>query len=148
MKAEIMLRQNLDSVKDIAYTTGFNSAPYFCACFKKEYGRSPLAFKRSSSMVMAKWWRFNDIKHRKPKIYPDMYSITLKKRNKMEILNYRERQGKTFEEIESSSKMMGYSFLLIILIAGCSIFIKQFDKKSAALAKAKQETLNRSQASR
>ncbi|MGL4359173.1 MAG: response regulator transcription factor [Sediminibacterium sp.] len=54
MKAEIMLRQNLGSVKDIAYTTGFNSAPYFCACFKKEYGRSPLAFKRSSSMVMAK----------------------------------------------------------------------------------------------
>lgn len=77
-----------------------------------------------------------------------MYSITLKKRNKMEILNYRERQGKTFEEIESSSKMMGYSFLLLILIDGCSIFIKQFDKKSAALAKAKQETLNRSQASR
>ena len=35
-----MLRQNLGSVKDIAYTTGFNSAPYFCACFKKEYGRS------------------------------------------------------------------------------------------------------------
>lgn len=48
MKAELMLRQNLGSVKDIAYTTGFNSAPYFCACFKKEYGRSPLAFKRSA----------------------------------------------------------------------------------------------------
>lgn len=47
MKAEMMLRQNLGSIKDIAYTTGFNSEPYFCACFKKEYGKSPLAFKKS-----------------------------------------------------------------------------------------------------
>ena len=46
MKAEMMLRQNLGSIKDIAYTTGFNSEPYFCACFKKEYGKSPLAFKK------------------------------------------------------------------------------------------------------
>jgi hypothetical protein len=77
-----------------------------------------------------------------------MYCITLIKRNKMEVLNYRERQGKTFEEIESSSKMMGYSFLLLIIISGCSICIKQFEKKSAALAKAKQEALYRSQVSR
>ncbi len=48
MKAEMMLRQNLGSIKDIAYTTGFNSNPYFCACFKKEYGISPLAFKKSA----------------------------------------------------------------------------------------------------
>lgn len=48
MKAEMMLRQNLGSIKDIAYTTGFNSEPYFCACFKKEYGKSPLAFKKSA----------------------------------------------------------------------------------------------------
>jgi hypothetical protein len=75
-----------------------------------------------------------------------MCYLPLMKRNKMEVLNYRERQGKTFEEIESSSKMMGYSFLLLILIAGCSIFVKQLEKKS--LAKAKQEMLNRSQASR
>ncbi len=47
IKAEMMLRQNLGSVKDIAYTTGFNSEPYFCACFKKEYGVSPLAYKKS-----------------------------------------------------------------------------------------------------
>jgi DNA-binding response OmpR family regulator len=46
IKAEMMLRQNLGSIKDIAYTTGFNSEPYFCACFKKEYGKSPLAFKK------------------------------------------------------------------------------------------------------
>lgn len=75
-----------------------------------------------------------------------MCYLPLMKRNKMEVLNYRERQGKTFEEIESSSKMMGYSFLLLILIAGCSIFVKQLEKKS--LAKTKQEMLNRSQASR
>ncbi len=47
IKAEMMLRQDLGSVKDIAYTTGFNSEPYFCACFKKEYGVSPLAYKKS-----------------------------------------------------------------------------------------------------
>ena len=47
IKAEMMLRQNLGSIKDIAYTAGFNSEPYFCACFKKEYGKSPLAFKKS-----------------------------------------------------------------------------------------------------
>lgn len=47
IKAEMMLRQNLGSIKDIAYTSGFNSEPYFCACFKKEYGKSPLAFKKS-----------------------------------------------------------------------------------------------------
>jgi len=47
MKAEMMLRQNLGSIKDIAYTTGFNSNPYFCAYFKKEYGKSPLVFKKS-----------------------------------------------------------------------------------------------------
>lgn len=45
-KAEMMLRQNLGSIKDIAYSTGFNSAPYFCACFKKEYGVSPMSYKK------------------------------------------------------------------------------------------------------
>jgi DNA-binding response OmpR family regulator len=48
MKAEMMLRQNLGSIKDIAYTAGFNSAPYFCACFKKEYGISPMSFKKEA----------------------------------------------------------------------------------------------------
>jgi hypothetical protein len=77
-----------------------------------------------------------------------MYCVILMKRNKMEVLNYRERQGKTMDEIESSSRMMGYSFLVLLLIAGCSIFFKQFEKKSISIAKAKQETLYRSQASR
>lgn len=49
IKAEMMLRQDLGSIKDIAYTTGFNSAPYFCASFKKEYGKSPLEYKKSLS---------------------------------------------------------------------------------------------------
>lgn len=47
IKSEMMLRQDLGSIKDIAYTTGFNSVPYFCACFKKEYGKSPLEYKKS-----------------------------------------------------------------------------------------------------
>jgi transcriptional regulator GlxA family with amidase domain len=47
IKAEMLLRQDLGSIKDITYTTGFNSVPYFCACFKKQYGKSPLAYKRS-----------------------------------------------------------------------------------------------------
>jgi AraC-like DNA-binding protein len=33
-KAEILLRQNMGSVKDIAYILGFNSVSYFCKCFK------------------------------------------------------------------------------------------------------------------
>ncbi len=49
LKAEMMLRQDLGSIKDIAYTTGFNTSPYFCTCFKKEYGISPLVFKKSIS---------------------------------------------------------------------------------------------------
>ncbi len=49
LKAEMMLRQDLGSIKDIAYTTGFNTSPYFCTCFKKEYGISPLVYKKSMS---------------------------------------------------------------------------------------------------
>lgn len=43
-KAEIMLRQQMGTVKDIAYLLGFNSVPYFCLCFKKLYGKSPKAY--------------------------------------------------------------------------------------------------------
>lgn len=43
-KAEIMLRQNLGSVKNIAYVLGFNSVSYFCKCFKEKYGSSPLQY--------------------------------------------------------------------------------------------------------
>ena len=44
IKAEILLRQNMGSVKDVAYTMGFNSVPYFCLCFRKKYGNSPKSF--------------------------------------------------------------------------------------------------------
>ena len=46
-KAEIMLRQNLGSVKDIAYLLGFNSVSYFCSSFKEKYGKSPLNYIKS-----------------------------------------------------------------------------------------------------
>ncbi len=45
-KAEIMLRQNMGSVKDIAYILGFNSVSYFCKCFKEKYGTSPLQYTK------------------------------------------------------------------------------------------------------
>jgi len=37
VKAEILLRQNFGSVKNIACAVGFNSVPYFCLCFRKKY---------------------------------------------------------------------------------------------------------------
>lgn len=43
-KAEIMLRQQMGTVKDIAYLLGFNSVPYFCLCFRNFYGKSPKAY--------------------------------------------------------------------------------------------------------
>jgi DNA-binding response OmpR family regulator len=45
-KAEILLRQNMGSVKDIAYILGFNSVSYFCKCFKEKYGTSPLQYTK------------------------------------------------------------------------------------------------------
>jgi len=78
-----------------------------------------------------------------------MYYVISMKRNPMEVLNYRERQGKTMDEIESSSRMMGYSFLLLLLIAACSIVLKQFEKKNIlSIEKSNQETPYRSQVSR
>jgi DNA-binding response OmpR family regulator len=46
-KAEILLRQELGNVKDVAHTVGFNSVPYFCQCFKRKYGKSPKSFTRN-----------------------------------------------------------------------------------------------------
>jgi DNA-binding response OmpR family regulator len=48
-KAEIMLRQKMGSVNEVAYTLGFNSVSYFCTCFKQKYKQTP------NSMLNAKF---------------------------------------------------------------------------------------------
>lgn len=77
-----------------------------------------------------------------------MLRVILLKTNTMEILSYRERQGKTMEEMESSAKMMGYSFLVLVIIASCSILFKQLEKRSTVVTATQQEMTQRSQASR
>jgi AraC-like DNA-binding protein len=43
-KAEILLRQRNNTVKEISYQLGFNSVAYFCQCFKKKYGKPPKVY--------------------------------------------------------------------------------------------------------
>ena len=49
LKAELMLRQQMGTVKDIAYLLGFNSVPYFCLCFRNLYGKSPKAYTQEKN---------------------------------------------------------------------------------------------------
>lgn len=42
-KAKELILQNKKSVKEAAFSTGFNSISYFSSCFKKEFGASPSA---------------------------------------------------------------------------------------------------------
>lgn len=47
-KAESILRQNnKDTIADIAFSCGFNDSNYFCEKFKKNYGMSPLKYRKS-----------------------------------------------------------------------------------------------------
>ena len=46
-KAEIMLRQRMGNVQDIAFELGFNSVSYFCTCFKKKFHQTPSDLLRS-----------------------------------------------------------------------------------------------------
>ena len=52
VKAEILLRQNMGSIKDIAFTVGFNSVSYFCLCFRKKYENSPKSFKPTPKKLL------------------------------------------------------------------------------------------------
>lgn len=54
----------------------------------------------------------------------------------MEILNYRERQGKSIEEIQDSSRLMGYSVLIILAIFFVSLFNQKTTTKNQDIAKA------------
>jgi DNA-binding response OmpR family regulator len=40
-KAEIMLRQKMGNVNEVALAAGFNSVSYFCTCFKQKFKRTP-----------------------------------------------------------------------------------------------------------
>jgi|694.fasta_scaffold66193_3 DNA-binding response OmpR family regulator len=40
-KAEVLLRQRNNTVKEVSHKLGFNSVAYFCQCFKKKYGKPP-----------------------------------------------------------------------------------------------------------
>lgn len=40
-----MLRQTLDSITNIAFACGFGSSSYFCTCFRRETGLSPLEYR-------------------------------------------------------------------------------------------------------
>jgi AraC-like DNA-binding protein len=42
-----LLRQNLYSISEIAYETGFTSPSYFSKCFRKKYGEIPSALKHA-----------------------------------------------------------------------------------------------------
>ncbi len=47
-KAESILKQNSKStVSEIAFSCGFNDSNYFCEKFKKNYGMSPLKYRKS-----------------------------------------------------------------------------------------------------
>ena len=45
-EAKNRLKQNEQTISEIAYTLGFDNLPYFSRLFKKEVGLSPLAFKK------------------------------------------------------------------------------------------------------
>lgn len=40
-KAEIMLRQKMGNVNEVALAAGFNSVSYFCTCFKQKFNKTP-----------------------------------------------------------------------------------------------------------
>jgi signal transduction histidine kinase/DNA-binding response OmpR family regulator len=44
-RAEEMLKRNVGSIAEIAYSTGFNTPNYFSKCFRKMYGCSPSEYK-------------------------------------------------------------------------------------------------------
>jgi AraC-like DNA-binding protein len=45
-----LLRSSSRSITEIAYEAGFNSHAYFCRCFKKRYGITPLQARRESEV--------------------------------------------------------------------------------------------------
>jgi len=47
-KADLMLRNSNMSINDIAFAAGFHSASYFCTCYKKIFGTTPLQNRKSS----------------------------------------------------------------------------------------------------
>jgi AraC-like DNA-binding protein len=48
------------SIKEIAYSSGFNDPKYFTRCFKRAYGMSPKEYKSSFNKVVGyMWFNFN-----------------------------------------------------------------------------------------
>ena len=49
------------SIKEIAYSSGFNDPKYFTRCFKRAYGMSPKEYKsnRSNGGLGYMWFNFN-----------------------------------------------------------------------------------------
>jgi AraC-like DNA-binding protein len=49
------------SIKEIAYSSGFNDPKYFTRCFKRTYGMSPKEYKisRSNGGLGYMWFSFN-----------------------------------------------------------------------------------------
>lgn len=43
-KAEVLLRQGNQNIKQLSSEIGFNSVAYFCHCFKKKFGKPPKAY--------------------------------------------------------------------------------------------------------
>jgi len=48
-KAAIMLRRGDENVAEIAYSTGFSDQSYFTACFKKQFGFTPRAYRKAKA---------------------------------------------------------------------------------------------------
>lgn len=46
-KAEIMLRQKMGNVTEVAYSLGFNSVSHFCTCFKLKYNKTAYTYIKS-----------------------------------------------------------------------------------------------------
>lgn len=48
------------SIKEVAYSTGFNDPKYFSRCFKRTYGVTPKDYKSSLSKAISyMWYYFN-----------------------------------------------------------------------------------------
>jgi transcriptional regulator GlxA family with amidase domain len=46
-KAAVLLKKGNTSMAEVAYETGFSDQSYFGVCFKKQFGTTPSAYKRS-----------------------------------------------------------------------------------------------------
>jgi len=51
-RAAEMLKQNVGSVAEIAYSTGFNTPNYFAKCFRKMYRCSPSEYKERTNFIV------------------------------------------------------------------------------------------------